>query len=97
MVYPYSLVHLFVLIAFAVFLLYKLLMQNREKLSVSHGFYWDKKKNPYCPSCQTPLLFVPKELDHHGKNEHLYCLKCNAPRRPLPFETFSELKQNLHI
>ena len=29
--------------------------KKKGKFILKYGIYWDKNKNPYCPSCKTPL------------------------------------------
>lgn len=52
------------------FLLPKL---GEERRTLLGGIYWDKKKNPYCPSCKTP---VAKYGEFNYGDHGYYCSVC---------------------
>lgn len=68
----FSLVCLSMLISLALlaFLLPKL---GEERRTLLGGIYWDKKKNPYCPSCKTP---VAKYGEFNFGDQGYYCSVC---------------------
>lgn len=47
-------------------LLLKTNRSKKPKLKLIYGLFWDKKGNPYCPICKTPL-----------SNRTLYICKCS--------------------
>jgi hypothetical protein len=46
------------------------------RLKVYCGLYWDKKLNPYCNSCKSPVTFYSVYKGY--KSPLFYCSKCNA-------------------
>jgi len=40
-----------------------------------YGLYWDKKLNPFCSSCKSPLTFYEEYKGY--KAPLFYCFKCN--------------------
>lgn len=54
------------------FLLKKLKEKEENNLILFNGFFWDKKGNPFCPACKTPIRkFI---LIHTIPGS--YCYKC---------------------
>jgi len=49
------------------------LLLREEKFTLQNGIYWDKKNNPFCPACKTPLTQIRKKYE---KDVDLYCSKC---------------------
>lgn len=47
---------------------------KKELLRLKYGIYWDKDKNPHCPSCKTPVAtYGYYSTDGYG----YYCKPCN--------------------
>jgi hypothetical protein len=40
------------------------LSTKRSSLRLKYGIYWDKDKNPHCPSCKTPLASYNNYAQH---------------------------------
>ncbi len=51
-----------------------LLEKYKHRLKVFFGLYWDKKKNPYCNSCKSPVTFYSEYKGY--KSPLFYCTKC---------------------
>jgi hypothetical protein len=48
--------------------------KNKGELKLLYGIYWDKKSNPYCPSCKKPGI----SYDNYSINGLGYlCIPCN--------------------
>ena len=47
---------------------------NKNRLKVHFNLYWDKKLNPFCPACKSPLTFYAEYKGY--KNPLFYCTKC---------------------
>jgi hypothetical protein len=45
-----------------------------DGLRLKYGVYWDKQKNPHCPSCKKPISGYAS-YQFHGKG--YYCKPCN--------------------
>ncbi|MBZ4187216.1 hypothetical protein K7B09_12880 [Thermomonas sp. RSS23] len=45
-----------------------------DDLRLKYGVYWDKQKNPHCPSCKKPISGYAS-YQFHGKG--YYCKPCN--------------------
>jgi hypothetical protein len=56
-----------------VFLALVWLLSKKEQFRLKYGIYWDKGKNPHCPSCKTPLAAYGKYQAGKG----YYCKPCN--------------------
>lgn len=77
-----------ILLLAIVLLLVYILLDKRLKLR--YGIYWDRKKNPYCPSCKKPL-----QLKNYCAYRCVACDKAVFPsdgsRGYLPIEVLRRL------
>jgi hypothetical protein len=55
----------------AVLAIYKL-RSGSSALSLKYGIYWDKKKNPHCPSCKIPI----GGYNSYSSGKGYYCKPC---------------------
>jgi len=56
------------------FLAFVWLLSKSDTFMLKYGIYWDKHKNPHCPSCQKPVATYD-DYGHSGKG--YYCKPCN--------------------
>ncbi len=56
-----------------VFLFTVWFVSRREPLRLKCGIYWDREKNPHCPSCKTPVAAYGK---YSVGGEGYYCKPC---------------------
>ena len=56
------------------FLAFIWLLSKNDSFKLKYGIYWDKNKNPHCPSCQKPVATY-NDYGHSGKG--YYCKPCN--------------------
>lgn len=47
-------------------------LSNKSQFRLKYGIYWDKYKNPHCPSCKTPLAAYGSYTSGKG----YYCKPC---------------------
>ena len=57
-----------------IFLVVVWLTSKKEPFRLKYGIYWDKDKNPHCPSCKIPVATYG-EYQVGGKG--YYCKPCN--------------------
>lgn len=57
-----------------VFLAIAWYLSKGDGLRLKYGVYWDKQKNPHCPSCKKPISAYDS-YQFHGKG--YYCKPCN--------------------
>ena len=57
-----------------VFLALVFYLAKKPPLKLKYGIYWDKDKNPHCPSCKIPIAAY-NEYTTAGKG--YYCKPCN--------------------
>jgi hypothetical protein len=69
-----SILGLSLLINLALLAIVWLLSKKPPQLQLKYGIYWDKDKNPHCPSCQKPVAAYG-EYSMLGKG--YYCKPCN--------------------
>jgi hypothetical protein len=49
-------------------------------LTLKFGIYWDKNKQPHCPTCKTPLSRYKEEQSASGNfSAYFLCPKCRLP------------------
>ena len=56
-----------------VFALVVFSVAKRKEFRVKYGIYWDREKNPHCPSCKIPIA----GYDSYGSGKGYYCKPCN--------------------
>jgi hypothetical protein len=50
-------------------------LSRGSQLRLKYGIYWDRSKNPHCPSCKTPLA----AYGHYQTGRSYYCKACKKP------------------
>ena len=55
------------------FLALILLLSKNDSFKLKYGIYWDKKKNPHCPSCQKPVAAYG---NYQSSGKGYYCKPC---------------------
>lgn len=48
------------------------LLSKRQQFRLKYGIYWDKDKNPHCPSCKTPVA----AYSNYQSGKGYYCKPC---------------------
>lgn len=56
-----------------VFLLVVWSTSKKEPFRLKYGIYWDKEKNPHCPSCKIPVAAYG---DYQTSGKGYYCKPC---------------------
>lgn len=67
------------LIGFIISFIYLLKFKSKlsDKLILKYGFFWDKKKNSYCPVCQKPVSYNKSWSNGSGgTNSGYFCSNC---------------------
>lgn len=59
------------------FYIFHLKRQLKPNLILALGVYWDKKVNPYCPSCKTLLSNYGFYDTGSRRHPGMKCIKCN--------------------
>lgn len=57
-----------------IFLLIAWVSSRGDGLRLKYGVYWDKQKNPHCPSCKRPLS---RYGEYHLSGTGYFCKACN--------------------
>lgn len=50
------------------------LLARKDELRLKYGIYWDKNKNPHCPSCKKPLSAFG---DYGTSGKGYFCKSCS--------------------
>lgn len=66
------LITLIMLIAIIIFL--SIILLKKKDMKLQYGIYWDKDKNPHCPSCKKPL----GSYGEYQLGSGFYCQSCNT-------------------
>ncbi len=73
-----------ILLSLIIWLLYSLsfLRENKPKLKLLYGVFWDKNYNIYCPKkfCQNPLIAAPDSKNTKESWYDWYCPNCEQKR-----------------
>lgn len=48
------------------------LLTRRSQFVLKYGIYWDKDKNPHCPSCKTPVA----TYNEYSSGKGYFCKPC---------------------
>lgn len=67
-----SLLGLSLLLNLALLALIWLLSKKPPQFRLKYGIYWDKDKNPHCPSCKTPVA----AYNEYQSGKGYYCKPC---------------------
>ena len=55
-----------------VFFLFVRAVSKKESFKLKYGIYWDKDKNPHCPSCKIPVAAYGK----YSSGKGYFCRSC---------------------